>query len=683
VASAPGFYPSRPITAMISPGTSVRIEIQLIAKKIVTETVVVTGTRTEHLQVDAPVRTDVLTTRDICERKAAVNLADALTATITGVRVENNCQNCGVTGVRLNGLESKYTQILEDGLPTMSSVAMVYALDQIPTEFVESIEVVKGGASALYGSNAVGGVINLIRREPRSDALLFTSETGWQYGRPAESVGFMGQAEKLPGSFAADYYFRGVRTAPIDRDRDGFSDRPERKDLSGGATLFRRFLDGRGRLVFGGNTLSEFRRGGDHLDLRPDQTWITEMIDTARSGGFVRWNHSLSGATFYSLAASTSYLERDTYYGTNFDPNAYGHTRNPLLATDAQIAHQAGPHMLMGGLQIMRERVQDNIPAYQRHFDSVFRNSGLYFQDEYRLRPRVTVVAGLRADKSNTLDHWVLSPRGNVRIGLGDNWNLRFGVSTGFRAPTIFDEDLHVAAVGGEGFVIQNAPNLREEKSLSGTGSLDYLGTLRGLPFQAGVNFFWTRLNDVHVLTEADSPGQDFRRFLRVNAPGSYLRGAEIDLGWRVERHVSLRGGATFQLARYRQPEPDFGSLRYFRTPARYGFAGADISLPKDLTIYVDAEFTGPMIVPHYAGYIPDDRLEESPSFAVWNLRAARTFPLRSGHRGKRELRVYGGLDNVLDTFQSDLDRGPRRDSSYVYGPRQMRTFRLGATIRF
>ncbi len=683
IAEAPGYYRSRPAAVTISPEALVSIEIQLAPKEIVSETVVVTGTRTEHLQVDAPVRTDVLTQRDICERKVAVNLAEALTATITGVRVENNCQNCGVTGVRLNGLESKYTQILEDGLPTMSSVAMVYALDQIPTEFVESIEVVKGGASALYGPNAIGGVINLIRREPRSGALLATSETGWQYGRPAQSAGFMGQAEKLPGSFAADFYFRGARAAPIDRDRDGFSDRPKRKSLAGGATLFHRFLDGRGRLVFGGNTLSEFRRGGDHLDLRPDRTWITEMVDTARSGGFVRWNHSLSGDTYYSLAGSTSFLERDTYYGTGFDPNAYGHTRNPLLAMDAQIAHQAGPHMLMGGLQFQRERVEDSVLAYRRHFNNVFRNTGLYFQDEYRLRQHVTVVAGVRGDKSNILNHWVLSPRGNVRIGLNDKWNVRFGVATGFRAPTIFDEDLHVAAVGGEGFVIQNAPNLKEEKSVTATGSLDYVGALRGLPFQAGVNFFWARLNDVHVLREEDLPGQDFRRFLRVNAPGSYLRGAELDLNWRVHRRVSLRGGATFQLARYREPEPNFGSLRYFRTPGRYGFASADISLPKELTLYVDAEFTGPMIVPHYAGYIPADRLENSPSFAVWNLKAARTFRPGSGRRGGRELRVYGALDNVLDTFQTDLDRGRNRDSNYVYGPRQMRTFRLGATVRF
>jgi outer membrane receptor for ferrienterochelin and colicins len=389
----------------------------------------------------------------------------------------------------------------------------------------------------------------------------------------------------------------------------------------------------------------------------------------------------MSGSTYYSLAASTSYLERDTYYGAGFDPNAYGHTRNPLLAIDAQIAHSTGSHTLMGGLQFQRERVRDEILAYQRHFDEVFRNAGFYFQDEFRLRPRVTLVAGVRADKSNTLDHWVLSPRGNIRIGIADNWNLRFGVSTGFRAPIIFDEDLHVAAVGGEGFVIQKAANLKEEKALSGTASLDYAGTLRGLPFQAGVNFFWTRLNDVHVLAEVEAAEGEYRKFLRRNAPGSYLRGAEFDLNWRLHPRVWLGGGATFQLARYREPEPTFGSLRYFKTPSRYGFLSADLALPKAFSVYADAEFSGRMWVPHFAGFIPSDRLERSPRFAVWNVKVTRAFAL--GHNSRRKAQIFVALDNVLASYQPDLDRGPLRDSSYVYGPRLMRSLRLGVNLTF
>lgn len=682
-ASADGHYPSKPTIFKASGEVELTIDIELVRVRSVNESIVVTGTGTEHLQVDAPVRTALLTTRELAERKAATNLAESLTATVAGVRVESTCQNCATTGIRLNGLDGKYTQILEDGLPTVSSVSMVYALDQIPTEFLETIEVVKGGASALYGPGAVGGTINLIRREPHSNAFQVTMQNGWHYGRPAHSLGLTGQVESLPGGFAADCYFRGLRNTSVDRDRDGFSDIPKRKALSGGATLFRRFLQGRARLTAGGSTLSDFRRGGDRFDLRPEETWITEMADTARSGGFLRWNHAASPSTYYSLSASLTQLERDTYYGAGFDPNAYGHTSNPVLATDAQLGHQAGRHMILAGQQFQRERVRDTIPAYQRHIDEVFHNTGAYIQDEFRLSQNTILLAGARLDKSNTLDHWIVSPRGNVRVGVGERWRLRFGVSTGFRAPAVFQEDLHVAAVGGEGFILENAPGLKEERSLTWTGSLDYIGRIRELPVQAGVSFFSTSLDDVHVLAETGVPGGGFRKFQRCNAPGLYLRGVELDLDWRLHRTASVRAGATFQVARYRQPEPEFGSLRYFRAPSRYGFVGLDFSPADNLSIYVDADFTGPMFVPHYAGNIPEDRLENTEPFAVWSMRVTRSWPLGSGAGDKRELRLSAGVDNLFDSYQPDLDRGSQRDSSYVYGPRSMRTAQVGMTIRF
>lgn len=682
-ATADGYYPSNPTLIKVSEVTGLRIEITLILREPVTESVVVTGTRTEHLQVDAPVRTAVVTTHDIRERKAAVNLAETLTATVAGVRVENTCQNCAATGIRLNGLESKYTQILEDGLPTMSSVSMVYALDQIPTEFVESIEVVKGGASALYGPNAVGGVINLIRREPHANSFVVSSGSGWQYGRPTQSVGFVGQAGKLPGGFAADCYFSGQRHSQIDRDRDGFSDLPRRDSLAGGATVFRRFREGKARLTVGGNVLTDYRRGGDHFDLEPHQTWLTESADTFRSNGFLRWNHTASPSTFYTLASSFSQLKRDTYYGAGFDPNAYGHTKNPLLAADAQVGRQTGRHALMAGFQFLGERVRDHVVAYDRHFDEDFRNTGFYVQDEFQPSNRIALVAGLRIDKSNTLSHPVVSPRGNVRIGLSDRWNVRFGISTGFRAPVIFDEDLHVAAVGGQGFVIENSPDLKEERSLSWTTSLDYVGSFRELPFQVGVNFFSTTLDYVHVLEEAPVPDGGFRKFLRRNAPGSYLRGLELDFNWSLHRRVSVRAGGTFQLARYCVPEPEFSSFRYFRTPSRYGFTAADIVLPKDFSVYTDVEFIGTMLVPHYAGYIPEDRLEQTPSFAVWSVKLGREFCFGSPQDIFAKVRFYAGVDNMFDSYQPDLDRGPLRDSRYMYGPRMMRTLSFGIMASF
>jgi len=676
-AEAPGFYPSASVKVDLARRPEYWLEITVVSQ-VLAQSVVVTGTGTEYVAMDAPVRTQMVPAF-YCERNVSRTLAEALTSSVSGVRIEYTCQNCGVPTVRLNGLEGNYTQVLEDGLPTMSNVSMVYALDQLSADFFETIEVVKGGASALYGPNAVAGVINLIRKEPKSTLFQFDSQAAWHHGRPEQSLGLAAHSNKLPAGISGDFHFRGLRRTPIDRDNDGFTELGKRKTQGATGTLYRRFLGGSARLTLGGTTFSEFRRGGDNLHLKPEQTHITEMIDSSRSSGLLRWNHTVSASTFYTLSAALNYLGRATYYGADFDPNAYGATGNPVLVTDAQVGRQTGKHTLLGGWQYQREQVRDHIPAYQRAFNQVFRNSGGYLQDEYRLARGVILVAGMRSDRSNVLDHWVFSPRANIRVGLGEKWRWRFGVSSGFRAPVIFDEDLHVAAVGGEGFVLENSPGLREEKSLSFTSSLDYLGMLGGLPLQAGLTFFSTGLRDVHVFQEAPVSVGEFRKLLRVNGGGSQVRGVEFDLNWRLRPRLALRGGGSLQMARYDEPEPQFSSRRFLRSPNRYGFGGVDLSLPKGFSLLTTLDLTGSMLVPHYAGYIAEDRLETSKTFKVWDAVVDRTFS--PGKDDRVKIRLYVRASNLLDDYQPDLDRGPLRDSSYFYGPGTMRAVVVGMTV--
>ncbi|MBX9603232.1 MAG: TonB-dependent receptor [Bryobacteraceae bacterium] len=672
--AAQGYFESRDI--QVDPAEEPSIEIRLTEAGTLEQSIVVTGTSTPHLLVDAPVRTE-LVSHELTEALVKRTLGEALTATVPGLRIENNCSNCGFSAIRLNGLEGPYTQILEDGLPTLSGVSTVYGLDQIPTEFLEQLEVVKGGNSALYGPNAVAGVINLVRRQPRENFFQIDGLSGWQRGRPEQQTGAAAQLIALPGGLSGDFYFRSIRKTHIDRDRDGFTELPRRDLRAGGVSLYRKFFDGQATLAFGGSAGSEFRRGGSQLDARPEDTYVTEQIQSLRRAGFARFQHAATPATFYSLNASYSHFVRDSYYGAGFDPNAYGVTRNPLFASDAQIGHQLGRHTLLGGFQYWSERVDDRIPAYDRRFDSRFTNRGLYVQDEYRIRPNLVVVGGARGDRSNIVNGWVWSPRANVRYGIGQNWNLRAGVSTGFRAPAIFDEDLHVAAVGGEGFLIAPAPGLRKERSLSFSGSLDYNAQINGKRIQLGAGFFHTSLRDNFQLREAERDG--FRLFERVNGAGSYVRGVEFSGNVQVNRRVGLRGGATFQLARFRQPEPQFGSLRFFRTPNAYGFAAVDLDLPGGLDIITSGDFTGRMVVPHFAGYIESDRLARSQRFAVFNVIASRTWELTD----RRSIRLFAAALNLTDDYQRDFDQGPNRDSRYIYGPAQMRQVNLGVTLRF
>ena len=154
--------------------------------------------------------------------------------------------------------------------------------------------------------------------------------------------------------FGADFYFRGIAQSAVDRDGDGFTDTPKRETYAGGFTLFHHFFEEDARLSLGGTLMHEFRRGGeDKFDLPPDETAITEMAESDRYSGFLRWNHTVSPDTYYTLATNFTHLGRDTYYGADFDPNAYGRTKNPLWNSDLSFGHQLGEHLLLGGFQLL------------------------------------------------------------------------------------------------------------------------------------------------------------------------------------------------------------------------------------------------------------------------------------------------------------------------------------------
>ncbi|NWF82566.1 MAG: TonB-dependent receptor, partial [Bryobacteraceae bacterium] len=498
--------------------------------------------------------------------------------------------------------------------------------------------------------------------------------------RPEYSGGFTGQMDKIGGGWAADFYYRGQQRTHSDLDRDGFTDLTRRISNGGGATLFRRFRNDRARLTAGASAITDFRRGGDLIDLPPHETNITEQIHSTRSAGFARWNHSVSPAFYYNLSTSLSHLKRSSYYGAGFDRNAYGSTSNPLSTSDVSAGYQAGRHTITAGFQQWFEHIEDVYTGYGRDTRQSFRNSGMYLQDEWRITSRVALMGGIRGDKSNLLSNWIFSPRGNVRVGLTSSLNLRAGVSTGFRPPQVFDEDLHIAAVGGEAMLIRYAQGLREESSRSLSAALDYTARLGGGPLQLGASFFWTRLDDVFQLVEVRG-GEGDRILERTNGPGSRFRGVEFNGRWRASARLAFRGGGTFQLARYDVPEPIFGSLRYFRTPNRYGYAGIDLSLPREVELLNSFEFTGAMIVPHFAGSIPEDRLESSRAFQVWNIILSRTWHL--GAAEERQLRLYVRGNNVLNSFQNRFDQGPARDSTYIYGPLSPRGLTGGLTVQF
>src|SRR5688572_7101550 len=326
--------------------------------------VVVTATRTNQRLGDVPIRTEVIS-QEAMRSVQARTLADAMEYT-TGVQVESNCQNCNFSQIRLLGLEGPYTQILIDGQPVISSLAQVYGIEQLPARMIERIEVVKGGGSALYGPGSVGGVVNVISREP--------SRSGGAVETRSELVGSVpnylvnGALDWVDAGRQSYFtaFAQSDRVKPLDVTGDGFTEISRRSLNAVGARFARYALANRAKLTIDGTRTTEDRRGGNLLRLAPHEADITEAIDTARSAGSATWFHTVSRRFDYRATLALSSTDRDSYYGTGRDPNAYGTTRNRLTVFDTQFNHYVRRHTVSWGAQGSVESLDDRQPAYSR-----------------------------------------------------------------------------------------------------------------------------------------------------------------------------------------------------------------------------------------------------------------------------------------------------------------------------
>ena len=639
--------------------------------------VVVTATRTSRRLSDVAVRTEIVDRR-LMRALGARTLADAVEYT-TGVRVESNCQNCNFSQIRLLGLDGPYTQILVDGQPVISSLAQVYGIEQIPSRMIERIEIVKGGGSALYGSGSVGGVVNVISREPTRPGGLFETRVDATGGLPnySSSGSFDWASAGTRSSVTGFFQIDDVK--PLDLSGDGFTEVSQRQLRAGGGRAAQYLLGGRGKLTGEFTLIDENRRGGDRLRLPPEQADVAEWIDSRRAGGSLTWFHSASRAFDYRITLAAADMHRHSYYGTGQDPNAFGTTDNLLLVADSQVNQYIGRHTVSWGAQATWEDLLDEQPAYDRRTDDVYSNVGMFVQDDWAFAKGWSVMYGLRADKHSSVDRVVASPRLALMISPQEALSIRASVARGFRAPQAFDEDLHLSSVGGEARLIRLDPGLREERSTN------YMLGAEWRP-QAGpgqalleLNGFYTRLDDLFLARERDDPATGALEFVKVNHGVAQVYGVEANAGWGIGDDLVVQGGVVFQRARFGEAEPDFGSRDFFRTPRRYGNLTATWTTPRIGTLFAGLRYTGPMKAPHYAGFIDTDRLETTPAFVTFDASLARPIFVN----GERRLTLTVAGRNLTNAFQRDLDQGPLRDASYVYGPRFPRSISLGIRAEF
>ena len=651
-------------------------DIKLMKK--LAEEVVVTATQTPKLYTEVPVKTEIITAREI-EQKEASQLAESLSL-ITGVRVENNCQNCNFTQVRINGMEGKYSQILIDNSPVFSSMIGVYGLEQIPSEMLNRIEVVKGGGSALYGGNAVAGVINVLTKEPQGNSTSIKLHQQSSQGEPYTNLGFrsslVSQNSNTKGFLFANY----KRRQPVDLNEDSFSEIGRLRSTNFGLNFYQSFPAIRGKLKLGFFRLSEDRRGGDLFELPPHQANIAEWIDSDLINFSSDWNHYLTENLYYNISLSHVHAERDTYYGADKDLNAYGTTKNPVTFLNTQLNYQADSHLISAGFQFKGENIQDQALGYGREINDSYNEYGFFAQDDVKLNETFSILAGLRMSKHSLIDDLIFNPRMSFLVNLIKDLSWRTTFSSGYRAPQVFDEDLHITQVGGQGMVIENSAELTEEKSYSMSTGFDFGKEIGTNLVQFSIEGFYTLLKDAFVLDEKKfDPRENALVFERINGSDAKVYGVSADLGYRFGYHFNLGAGLTFQKSRRNEPEPDFGSRDFFRTPNSYGYARLSYENSKIVHIDLSLEYTGKMKVPHFAGYINEDRLETGQTFWVFDAKIMRPFRFDQ----KNEVSVFLGIYNLFNSYQKDLDKGIYRDAGYIYGPMRPRSLYTGFEFSF
>ncbi len=619
-----------------------------------------------------------------------------------GVRTEDDCQNCGFTQVRINGLDGHYSQILVDSRPVFSSLNGVYGLEQIPANMIDRVEVVRGGGSALFGASAIGGTINIITKEPTRNSASFGHTFMSQGGANSFDNVTTGNVSLVTDDNKAGVYAYGqTRTRQgYDHDGDGYTELPELDNQTFGLNSYLR-LSPYSKLSLQYHGIHEFRRGGNKLDQIAHVANVAEQVEHNIQGGGLTYDfYSPDEKNRLSAYFSFQTTARKSYYGgigegTEEDieaaEKAYGTTHNFTYVTGTQYVHSFDkllfmPSDLTLGAEYNHDGLKDVILGYDRHFKQDVNIGSFFFQNEWKNKQWSFLLGG-RLDKHNLMDHVIFSPRANLRFNPTENVNLRLTYAGGFRAPQAFDEDLHVGVVGGERLVTVLADNLKEERSNSFSLSADLYHKFGSVQTNLLIEGFYTDLNNVfalRLLNHPDAQGNTVQE--RYNAYGAKVFGLNLEAKAMFTRWFTLQAGLTLQQSHYDEaiawndevPEQKYKKM--MRTPNTYGYFTASFTPVKRFTASVTGNYTGSMLVGHSAGSgVEEPVAVHTPKFMEVNMKLAYDFPIYK----YLTLQVNGGVQNITNAYQKDFDKGWNRDSGYIYGPSLPRSYYVGVKVSY
>ena len=549
---------------------------------------------------------------------------------VNGVRPQLNCNVCNTGDIHINGLEGPYTFVLIDGMPIVSGLSTVYGLTGIPQALIQRVEVVKGPASTLYGSEAVGGIINIITKKPSNSPMLFVDSFSSSWEEINTDIGFKYNAsKKIQGLLGINYFnYQNI----IDNNNDNFTDLTLQNRIS----------------IF--NKLNIERRNNKLF------TVAFRYVYEDRWGGETNWNKSFRGTDL--VYGESIYTSRWETFGTYELPttenirlqfSANGHRQDSFYGTDSYKADQLiafgqliynkkikKEHDLLFGIAYRYTTYDDNTFATsesdgETNKPSVIHLPGVFLQDEISLTNQHKLLIGARYD-FNSLHGTIFSPRVNYKWNSKNNKNiLRFSIGNGFRVANIFTED-HAALSGAREVVFEG--ELSPEKSWNANVNFVKKISINNTLISLDASGFYTHFNN-RILPDYET---DPNKIIYTN-----LKGFSVSKGLSLNSDISFPLGLTMNIgATLMDVSINENNIkkRQLLTESFSGVWSISYNLKKSrIKIDYTGNLYGPMKLPLLSEL--DPRKGESPWFSIQNIQITKKIGT--------SWEMYGGIKNILN----------------------------------
>lgn len=607
------------------------INFDLIENESSFNEVVVSGTMKEVSKLESPVPVELYSSK-FFKANPTPSLFEAL-QNVNGVKPQLNCNICNTGDIHINGLEGPYTMILIDGMPIVSGLSTVYGLSGIPQSLIERVEVVKGPASTLYGSEAVGGLINVITKRPSNAPTFSTDIFATSWGEvSAEVAGKFFAGKKVQSLIGASYFNYSL---PIDNNKDGFTD----------VTLQ--------------NRISVFNKWSfDRKDNRAFSL-AGRYVYEDRWGGEMNWTKKFRGGD--SIYAESIYTKRWEFFGTYQLPieekitlqfSANGHNQNSFYGTTPYNAQQyvafgqltwnkqLRSNDLLMGTAFRYTYYDDNTPAtaafdtlgFGKNMPSNTYLPGIFIQDEIDFNVNNKLLLGIRYDY-NSIHGSILTPRINYKWNSKNKRNvLRFSVGNGYRVANVFTED-HAALTGSR--KVEFIAKLQPETSWNGNVNfVKKIYTQRGIFIGIDATAFYTYFTNKIIADFMTDPN----KIIYNNLSGyAVSRGVSLSLDVDFNNGFKFLLGGTFMDVYSMENKVRKQQLftEHFTGVWNAGYTFRKIGLSIDYT----GNFYSPMKLPLLSD--SDPRRAKSPWWSIQNIQLTKKF--------KIGVEIYGGVKNLLN----------------------------------